>query len=358
MRVAPATRAVDAALRRELADIPPGCPVLVAVSGGADSTALLAGACRVGPRAGLRIASLTVDHGWYPESARVAESVRRHAERLGASPALLATLPASSSPDSARGGPEAAARAGRYAALLRVAAELAVATVLLGHTRDDQAETVLLRLARGSGPRALAGMPRRRGLLRRPLLDLDRATTVRACAELGLPVHADPANADLAYARSRVRHQALPALVAALGPGAVAGLIRSAALAAQDAELLEELADRAYRRCRDPDGLLDTRVLAGEPPALRGRVLRQAALAAGCPAGALGLRHASALDALVTSWRGQGAVHLPGGVSAQRCRGRIQFTPGARVPVRAARSPLGGRGDHLGDRPTEELREP
>lgn len=354
--MAPATRVVEAALRRELADLQPGSAVLVAVSGGADSTALLASACRVGSRVGLRIASLTVDHGWYPESAGVAESVRHRAERLGASPALLATLPAPPA-GGARGGPEAAARAGRYAALLRVAAELAAAAVLLGHTRDDQAETVLLRLARGSGPRALAGMPRHRGLLRRPLLEIDRQTTARACAELGLPVHADPANADPAYARSRVRHGALPALVTALGPGAVAGLIRTAALAAQDADLLEELAYRAYRRCLDPDGLLDTRVLAVEPPALRSRVLRQAALAAGCPAGALGLRHATALDTLVTSWRGQGPVHLPGGVSAQRCRGRIQFTPGARVPVRAAGSPLGGRGERLEDQPTEELRE-
>jgi tRNA(Ile)-lysidine synthase len=222
------------------------------------------------------------------------------------------------------GGPEAAARAARYAALDRAAEHHGAAAVLLGHTRDDQAETVLLGLARGSGARSLAGMPAVRGRYRRPLLDLPRATTAAACAAEHLTPWVDPHNTDPAFARSRVR-ALLPALEQAAGPGVIAGLARSARLLRSDADALDVLAEELVDGARvaageapsdlrsDLTGTVDTldiATLAAAPAALRTRAIRIAARQAG--ARALTLAHLAAVDALVTAWRGQGPVHLPG----------------------------------------------
>jgi tRNA(Ile)-lysidine synthase len=226
-------------------------------------------------------------------------------------------------------GPEADARAARYAALDAAAGDYAAAAVLLGHTLDDQAETVLLGLARGSGGRSLAGMPPRRGPYRRPLLAVRRAATLAACAELGLEPWQDPHNADFRYARARVRHQALPALEAALGPGVAEALARTATQLRADAECLDDLAfaesGQLRGDCSDPAGL-DAAWLRGLPAAIRTRVLRQAAIMAGCPPGALGAGHIDRIDALVSSWRGQRWVDLPGGVRARRQNGKVWFT--------------------------------
>ena len=189
------------------------------------------------------------------------------------------------------GGPEAAARTARYAALEAAAADLGATTVLLGHTLDDQAETVLLGLARGSGARSLAGMPPRRGIFLRPLLGLRRQVTTDACAALGLAPWADPHNADRRFARVRVRLDALPALEAALGPGVAEALARTADQLRDDAEVLEQIA--LSERSVDPR-LMSAASLAGLPGAVRTRVLRSAALAAGLPGhrADLGARHA------------------------------------------------------------------
>ena len=224
---------------------------------------------------------------------------------------------------------EAAARDARYAALDRVADELGAAVVLLGHTLDDQAETVLLGLARGSGARALAGMPATRGRFRRPLLGLRRADTLAACAALHLQPWHDPTNdgshAD-ASLRSRVRDDALPTLERVLGPGVADALARSAAQLRDDADLLDALADDLLAAARTADGL-DVDILDTAPPALRTRALRSAAIAAGSPAGALGRSHVLAVDALVTDWHGQGPVALPGGIAVRRACGRLALGP-------------------------------
>ena len=183
------------------------------------------------------------------------------------------------------------------------------ATLLLGHTRDDQAETVLLGLARGSGARSLAGMAGRGDGRLRPLLRLPRSTTVACCAELGLRPWTDPQNADPAYARVRVRDRVLPVLEAELGPGVAAALARSADLLRADADLLDDLADEAAARVTHGDGL-DCGGLAALPVALRTRVLRTWLHARG--AHDLGADHVTAVDALVTRWHGQGPAHLPG----------------------------------------------
>ena len=305
-RIPAPVAAVRLAVRHAL----PDGLALVACSGGADSLALAAAARFVGRRVGL----VTVDHGLQEDSGKRAREVAGWARDRGFDPVEVATVSVAGRP----GGPEAAARAARYEALSAAAARLGAGAVLLGHTRDDQAETVLLALARGAGPHGLAGMPFRRGVFVRPLLDVSRADTRAACAVLGLQPWDDPHNTDPAYARSRVRGSALPALVAALGPRVVANLARSAAQIGADNDVLDGLAEQALGRARSAGDAVHVAELAGLPPAVRTRVLHAWARRLGAPPGDLSHRHIAALDALITGWHGQGPVHLPGGIAVAR----------------------------------------
>jgi tRNA(Ile)-lysidine synthase len=300
--------------------------VLAACSGGADSLALAAALAHEAPRCGLRAGGVTVDHGLQPGSADRAREVTEMLTGLGLEP--VACLRAAVPREPGRGGPEAAARTARYTALADAAHRTGAVAVLLAHSRDDQAESVLLGLARGSGTRSLAGMPESRGPYRRPLLGVGRASLRAACESLGLRPWDDPQNADPAFARARVRHQALPALEAALGPGVAEALARSARQFRADAEALEELAAAQAEQARGADGAWEAGLLAGLPEAIRTRVLRQAAISAGCPPGALTAGHVVALDALVTSWHGQRWTDLPGGVRGMRRHGKLLFTAG------------------------------
>jgi tRNA(Ile)-lysidine synthase len=315
----PPVAAVRNAVRASLAAVAPGELVLAACSGGQDSLALAAALAFVAPRAGLRAGAVTVDHGLQEGSAEHAAGVALTLRGLGLDPVRTATV-AVAGP----GGLEAAARAARYAAFEETAADVGAAAVLLGHTLDDQAETVLLGLARGSGPRSLAGMPPRRGLFVRPLLGVRRSVTAAACAELGLPAWSDPHNSDRRFARVRVRLDALPALEAALGPGVAEALVRTAGQLRDDAEVLEKIA--ASERKRD-ETAMSAVSLAGLPGAVRTRVLRSAALEAGCPAGSLTAAHVARIEELVTDWHGQRGVDLPGGVRAARRSGEVLFEP-------------------------------
>ncbi|MFD9128756.1 tRNA lysidine(34) synthetase TilS [Kitasatospora sp. NPDC059571] len=299
----------------------PGSPlVLVAVSGGADSMALATATAFEAPKLGLRVGAVTVDHGLQPGSAERADLVAARLRELGLDPVEAVPVQVGRA-----GGPENAARDARYAALDEAADRLGALAVLLGHTRDDQAETVLLGLARGSGARSLAGMPAQKGRYRRPLLELDRAATRQACSAQSIPVWDDPHNADPAYTRSRVRHEVLPVLEKHLGGGVVEALARTARLFRDDADALDQWAALAERDLRTAEGALDVDKLAELPPAVRRRVLRRAALRAGCPAGDLFARHLESVDLLVTGWRGQGPLHLPGGVEASRRCGTLVF---------------------------------
>jgi len=315
------------AVRACLADLAAGDLVLAACSGGADSLAVAAALAFVGPRAGLRAGGVTVDHGLQPGSADRAASVAALLGKLGLDP--VCSVGVTAVPAAPAAGPEAAARMARYGALDQAARQAGAAAVLLGHTLDDQAETVLLRLARGSGGRSLAGMPARRGLYRRPLLAVRRATTSAVCAELALEPWQDPHNSDFRFARARVRHQVLPALEDALGPGVAEALARTASQLRADAECLDDLAfaesGQLRDACSDPAGLEAAR-LAALPAAIRTRVLHDAAIMAGCPHGALTAGHVARIEALVTGWRGQRWVDLPGGVRARRRDGKVWFT--------------------------------
>lgn len=324
----PAVAAVRSAVRRVLCDLPRGTTALVACSGGADSLALAGAAAFEAPKLGLTPGGVTVDHGLQEGSGERAENVAGALRGLGLDPVRAVAVRVGGG-----GGPEASARRARYGALDRALAEYAPAVVLLGHTLDDQAETVLLGLARGSGARSLAGMAPRTGDYLRPLLDLDRATVREACSLMGLDPWEDPHNHDPRFARTRVRHEALPALESALGPGIAAALARTAALLRSDADTLDALAAALHEQARRggetgegaPGAGLAVAPLERAEPSLRTRVLRRAALEAGCPASALNARHVRELDRLVTEWRGQAHIDLPGGIRGRRAAGRVHF---------------------------------
>ncbi len=309
MGPAPAVAAVRAAVRGALGDEPG--PVLVACSGGADSLALAAAAAFVAPRAGARAGLVTIDHGLADGSARQAHRVAAIGAELGLDPVEIVPVSVGTA-----GGPEAAARMARYAALDGVGAALD-ARILLGHTLDDQAETVLLGLGRGSGPRSIVGMAARDGRYLRPLLGLRRTTTQAACAALGLTPWVDPHNADPAFQRARLRTEVLPLLEDVLQGGVAEALARTADLLRDDLAALDAWAGGV--RTDDAPAIAP---LADLPRAVRTRVLRAWAAARG--AGPLSAERTAALDALIVSWHGQGPVDLPGGVLVRRTSGTLE----------------------------------
>ncbi|TDT62182.1 tRNA lysidine(34) synthetase TilS [Frigoribacterium sp. PhB116] len=319
-RLTPAVADVRRAVRASFAGLATGDLVLVALSGGADSLALAAATAFEAPRAGLTAGAVVVDHGLQPGSAEVAEAAAARASALGLAPVVVRRVDVG-----AEGGPEAAAREARYAALTAVADETGAVAVLLGHTLDDQAETVLLGLARGSGPTSLQGMGAVSGRWRRPLLAVRREATRASCADLGLEPWDDPHNDDPGYARVRVRTTVLPVLERELGPGVAEALVRTAAQLREDSEALDHFAEEQAEEVADhaEAGIsLDVRSLAANPAALRQRLIRLAVESEF----ALTLSRAQTLEVarLVTDWHGQGAVSLPG-VTVVRTGGALHF---------------------------------
>jgi tRNA(Ile)-lysidine synthase len=299
--------------------------VLVAASGGPDSTALLDAACFALPPLGIGVGVVTVDHALQPGSGERARAVAAYAAGRGADPVAVWHVVVGGP-----GGPEAAARAARLGAFATAARASRAAAVLLGHTRDDQAETVLLGLARGSGPRSLSGMAPRSGVLRRPFLSLPRATVAAAAAAAvgGPPLWDDPHNADPGFTRARVRHRVLPVLEAELGPGVAAALARTAELLRADADALDAWAeDETARHARAGD--VDAARLARMPLAIRSRVLRRVVLSQGAPAGDLTAGHVAALDQLLCGPPTAARLDLPGRLTAHRDAGRLVLTRAA-----------------------------
>ena len=321
-RAIAATRVAVRKALGQIEQVEQGGLVLVACSGGADSLALAAAVAFEAPRAGLSAGAVIVDHGLQEGSLAVAGVAAEQCRRLGLDPVEVVTVRVGT----AGSGPEAQARDARYGAFEEVAERVGAVAIMLGHTRDDQAEQVLLGLARGSGARSLSGMPARRGRYVRPLLGVARTTTAAACEAAGLTAWEDPHNSDPAYGRVRAR-ALLPLLEAELGPGTVAALARSADLLRVDADTLDDLA--VVARAELGPGQIDATVLLTLPRAIRTRVWRLLALEAGCPPGALLATHVEALDTLVTSWRGQGPIDLPGHVQGSRTGGRV-FVAGTR----------------------------
>ncbi len=336
----PAVAAVRLAVRRCLAGLDRGALALAACSGGPDSLAMAAALAFEAPRLGLRAGAVTVDHGLQPGSAGQAERVVATLRGLGLDPVhRLRVEVAARGGAAGYPGPEAAARQARYTAIEAAAVECGAAAVLLGHTMDDQAETVLLGLARGSGARSLAGMRGSSGPYLRPLLGLRREQTGTACAAQRLEPWEDPQNADTAYARTRVRHQVLPLMEELLGPGVTEALARTADRLRADADALDAVTDEAVQRlmpgwapaaaagaAAGSELTLDAAALTDLPAAIRTRLLKRAAIAAGAPAGSLSSVHVRSLDDMVTAWHGQRWADLPGGIRCERRYGRLHFT--------------------------------
>lgn len=291
-----------------LVDISPGSRIVIGVSGGADSLALAAVAAFVAEREAYDLRAVIVDHQLQEGSADVASRAAAQLATLGV-PAEIMTVEVGR-----KGGPEAAARAARYAVLEAQGADV----VLLAHTLDDQAETVLLGLGRGSGPRSIAGMSETSGVFRRPFLALRRTDTERICRFHSLEWWTDPHNSDPSYRRSRIRSELMPLLEDVLGGGVAEALARTAELIRDDVDFLDELAAR--------DQTLDTKSLLVLPAPVRSRILRTAALEAGARADELSSRHITAMSQLVTGWHGQVRVELPGGIACVRLGDALTFT--------------------------------
>lgn len=323
--LSPVIAEIRLAVRTALADLPEGSTVIVALSGGADSLALAAATAFEGPKLGLRVASVTVDHGLQVDSDAVAARAARAAAGLGLD-ALIVRVEVGED-----GGPEAAARDARYRVLREAAADAGATAVLLGHTLDDQAETVMLGLARGSGATSLQGMAPVReddeGIRWvRPMLGVRRETTRAFCAASDLEFWDDPHNSDERFARVRVRERVLPVLESELGPGIAEALVRTAEQLREDAEAFDEMIHETIEDIVEhaEAGIsVSVAALAANPAALRNRIIR---LVVDSEFG-VSLTRLQTLEVarLVTDWSGQGPIDLPE-CSAARHGGRIVFT--------------------------------
>lgn len=328
--VADTRRAVRSLLAQALEGrtVRPGDLVLVALSGGPDSLALAAATAFEAPKQELRAGAVVVDHALQAGSEAVASRASRQASELGLVPVTVRRVAVGS-----EGGPEGAAREARHASIAQVASETGSALVLFGHTLDDQAESVLLGLARGSGPDSLSGMAplTRRDAgpaYGRPLLGVRRHTTRQACVAAGLAPWDDPQNDDPAFTRVRVRNSLMPALERELGAGVPEALARTADQLREDSAALDHFAEEMAEDLAEHSeaGIsLSVRELAANPPALRQRLVR---LAVESEFGVT-LSRVQTLEVcrLVTDWSGQGPIDLPG-VQASRSGDRLAFSAG------------------------------
>lgn len=306
--------------------IPNGITVAVALSGGSDSFALAAATGFVAHSRHWRVLTITIDHGLQSGSSTIATRVA----------SLAAGIPGIDATQVERvtvgreGGPEAAARTARYDALDRIARQTGASAIFLGHTLNDQAETTLLGLARGSGPNSLHGMNERDDLYCRPLLKVDRNTTRAAADAMGIEVWDDPHNDDTRFARVRVRHIVIPTLEREIGPGIVDALARTAELLREDDEALDMLAENIAKTILEGGAVVSFAVgdVQPHPRALRTRIIRIAASRAWKTS--LSYAHTRAIDSLIADWHGQGPIDVSGG-SVVRRHDRIVFGPASEV---------------------------
>jgi tRNA(Ile)-lysidine synthase len=314
-----ATLVMRQAVRSWLAEFAPGENILIAVSGGADSLALAAALALESRELSLNFIPVVIDHGLQSGSEQVALTTATTLTKIGFEQIDIRKVVVDITD-----GLEASARRARYGAFDVALQEFGARSIFLGHTLNDQAETVLLGLARGSGTRSLSGMASSSNDHKylRPLLGITREITVESCEEQGIEFWSDPHNENEDFTRVRVRKNILPLLESDLGPGVIESLGRTARILREDADALDQLA--AEYRLKEPDLIVDH--LAALPRAIRVRVLRSAIYEAGAPAGSLTAGHVEPVEALITSWHGQGEVSLPGGVKVSRISGRLSLS--------------------------------
>lgn len=297
-----------------------GETLLFGCSGGADSMALAAALLKETGSA--KVIPVVVDHGLQKDSAEIAAQTVGKLKAMGF--AEVATARANVEVSD---GLEASARRARYQIFNQFIDAYKPKYFMLAHTLNDQAETVLLGLARGSGARSLSGMAVENNIFVRPLLKITRAQTVAACVDAGIEVWIDPHNSDERFARVRVRQNLLPIFEEKLGPGVTEALARTADLLRDDADALDDFANQFFAQV-DPTSI-EIADLARLPKAIRTRVLRLAIYKAGAPSGMLSADHIAQAEALISQWHGQGEVSLPGNVKLSRNSGRITLLSGS-----------------------------
>lgn len=315
----PALLELRQAVRFWFEKLEPNSKVCIGVSGGADSLALAAAAKLESKNFSIDLVAVIVDHGLQANSAEIAEFAKQQLIKLGFQDIFVGRASVQITD-----GLEASARRARYKVFQQAIETYGSNTFLLGHTKNDQAEGVLLGLARGSGTKSLSGMQEVSGIFVRPLLGIDRATTEIACHESNIEYWVDPHNSNQDFTRVRVRDNILPLLENDVGPGIIDALARSAKILREDATALDEWAENVFRQVEPMD--IEISILATLPVAVRSRVLRMAIYAAGAPAGSISAAHLEPIEAFVNDWRGQGHTSLPGGVKVCRISGRLSLS--------------------------------
>ena len=309
-----ASVALRSAVRPFLERLEAGDSFLVAVSGGADSLALAKALYIEAQPLALNPIAITIDHQLQVNSHLQAKKVSDQLKEIGYGEVITKKVVVAL--DS---GLENGARDARYASIAESVEETKAVKVFLGHTFNDQAETVLLGLARGSGTRSLSGMAAENGIYLRPLLAILRDETEAACKEWSLDFWNDPHNLNTEFTRVKVRREVIPYLEEHLDPGISKALVRTAALLRDDGDALD-----LWAQAEATD--LDCERLATLPKAIRTRIIRQAAFAAGATPGKLTFEQVGAIDALICAWKGQGEVSLAGGVKVERISGRLSLS--------------------------------
>ena len=310
------------AVQNLLKEFDAGDYVLVGCSGGADSLALVWTTLVVGKRLELKVGAIIVDHQLIPESNDVALNAKKQCEELGIQEVIIKKVNVEHNHE----GLEAAARIARYEAFENVLHETNAQAILLAHTQDDQAETVLMRLTRGSGAKSLSGMAQVSGKYIRPFLHLRKKLVHDSLDLIGLKAWQDPANTDHQFLRVKVRHELMPKIVEVLGESAISSLDKTSQLLRLDNQALEELAQQFFESQKDvKTNGLEISELEKLPEAIRTRVLRIFAIASGVHPGPFSFEHIEAIDALVKNWHGQGNVDLPGFIQATRVDGSLRF---------------------------------
>ena len=310
------------AVQNLLKNFDAGDYVLVGCSGGADSLALVWTTSVVGKRLELKVGAIIVDHQLFPESNDVALNAKKQCEELGIQEVIIKKVNVEHNHE----GLEAAARIARYEAFENVLHETNAQAILLAHTQDDQAETVLMRLTRGSGAKSLSGMAQVSGKYIRPFLHLRKKLVHDSLDLIGLKAWQDPANTDNQFLRVKVRHELMPKIIEVLGESAISSLDKTSQLLRLDNQALEELAQQFFKSQKDvKTNGLEISELEKLPEAIRTRVLRIFAIASGVHPGPFSFEHIEAIDALVKNWHGQGNVDLPGFIQATRVDGSLRF---------------------------------
>ena len=310
------------AVQNLLKEFDAGDYVLVGCSGGADSLALVWTTLVVGKRLELKVGAIIVDHQLIPESNDVALNAKKQCEELGIQEVIIKKVNVEHNHE----GLEAAARIARYEAFENVLHETNAQAILLAHTQDDQAETVLMRLTRGSGAKSLSGMAQVSGKYLRPFLHLRKKLVHDSLDLIGLNAWQDPANTDHQFLRVKVRQVLMPKIVEVLGESAISSLDKTSQLLRLDNQALEELAQQFFESQKDvKTNGLEISELEKLPEAIRTRVLKIFAIASGVHPGPFSFEHIEAIDALVKNWHGQGNVDLPGFIQATRVNGSLRF---------------------------------